>query len=113
MKLLEDLAKDEYQALVNIGMMWEFYPEATGDWVKDTKQEEPLEDGYEWRLNSGRMKDGVFIESYNFKLEADNVCVDDFIQAMSLIYLTLGFKNKMEVHYTNPNGGVFIDILSN
>jgi len=33
---LEDLSKKEYEALKASGFMWEFYPEATGDWYNDT-----------------------------------------------------------------------------
>jgi hypothetical protein len=34
-KLLQDLSHHEYETLKRMGFLWEFYPQATGDWMRD------------------------------------------------------------------------------
>ena len=39
MKKLNDLSKEEYKALIDNGMLWDAYPEATGNYRKDLKDQ--------------------------------------------------------------------------
>ena len=39
-KELDELELEEYLKLMDSGMLWELFPECTGDYEKDTKGEE-------------------------------------------------------------------------
>ena len=39
MKKLNDLTKEEHRALIDNGMLWDMYPEATGNYRKDLKDQ--------------------------------------------------------------------------
>lgn len=45
MKKLNDFTREEYDKLLNIGMLYEFYPHATGNWNDDVgvPKKEPLD----------------------------------------------------------------------
>lgn len=38
MKELKDLSLEEYNSLNKLGMLYEFYPSASGSWNKDCKE---------------------------------------------------------------------------
>ena len=37
---LEELTEEEYKILLSLGMLWEFYPEATGNYLEDKKRKD-------------------------------------------------------------------------
>lgn len=41
---LSSLALDDYNTLLRMGLLYEIYPEATGDWAKDTNQQLSIDD---------------------------------------------------------------------
>ena len=43
-KPLKDFTKDEYNRLMATGMLFEFYPEATGDYLSDCEVMEDYEE---------------------------------------------------------------------
>lgn len=109
MRELESLSYEEYQALNRMGMLFEFYPEATGDWYEDRnifyndeqegqEEEEVYVKGFDTYL--------VYSDGDKYKMESydtdEKQNVEDFIAHMFDIYKALGFCNRVEVKIINP-----------
>ena len=88
---LTTFSEKEYQSLFASGMLWEFYPEATGNYFHDVlsankTEEEDIEE-LTWEMESSCGK--------RLKMVNTEASIDDFISKISIIYKSLGFKNDL------------------
>lgn len=92
---LENLSEKEYYFLKDEGMLWVYFPEASGSWSNDMKRIDQIgqngNDGLGYRVSGSDNPDGISWpnpseEKYNeaieklYGLDKDNMFVDDYVE---------------------------------
>lgn len=97
MRKLSDLSLDEYVVLNNMGMLYEFWPEATGNFINDCRSDKS--EYYSFSHSNGE-------ERIEMKFPADNYSVEEVVTAFFEFYKACGFVNDLDIIVRGGNGEI-------